>query len=134
MERMERGPRVGTCSGKPWFRDTRGQQVSEMCGDENSVGMVKFYRTACFEQIGGFVRELMWDGIDCHRCRFFGWIAFSKETPETRFIHLRPMGTSDKSWWVGRARHGYGQYFMGTGFLYLLASALYRMTTPPYLL
>ena len=52
-----------------------GKLVSEKCGDENSVGMVKFYRTECFTQIGGFVRELMWDGIDCHRCRMLGWIA-----------------------------------------------------------
>ena len=49
--------------------------VTEQCGDENSVGMVKFYRTGCFEQIGGFVRKLMWDGIDCHRCRMLGWMA-----------------------------------------------------------
>ena len=30
-----------------------GLQVDEVCGDENSVGMIKFYRTACFTQIGG---------------------------------------------------------------------------------
>ena len=33
---------------------------------------------------------------------------------ELRFEHLRPMGTSDRSWWRGRVRHGSGQYFMGT--------------------
>ena len=86
-----------------------------MCGDENSVGMIKFYRTACFKQIGGFVRELMWDGIDCHRCRMLGWIAVSWDDPDLHFEHLRPMGTSHKNWWTGRVRHGVGQYFMGTG-------------------
>ena len=85
--------------------------------------MVKFYRTACFQQIGGFVRELMWDGIDCHRCRMFGWIAVSWDDPALNFIHLRPMGTSHKNWWTGRVRHGVGQYFMGTGVSYMLASA-----------
>jgi poly-beta-1,6-N-acetyl-D-glucosamine synthase len=130
MERMERNARIGTCSGKPFFvRD--GQSISEMCGDENSVGMVKFYRTECFEQIGGFVRELMWDGIDCHRCRMKGWIAVSWDDPEINFEHLRPMGTSHKNWWTGRVRHGVGQYFMGTGPVYMLASALFRMTRPP---
>ena len=144
MDRMEREPRVGTCSGKPYFFppgtpddrvtfplvDTTGL-VSEKTGDENSVGMTKFYRRACFRQIGGFVREVMWDGIDGHRCRQLGWIAISWDDPELRFVHLRPMGTSQKSWWTGRVRHGYGQYFMGTAPVYLLASAVYRMSRPP---
>ncbi len=131
MERIERDPRLGTCSGKPWFRGAAGEQVSEMCGDENSVGMVKFYRTECFKQIGGFVRELMWDGIDGHRCRMLGWKAVSWDDPEINFEHLRPMGTSHKNWWTGRVRHGVGQYYMGTGPIYMLASALFRMTRPP---
>ena len=134
MERMEQDPRIGTCSGKPWFRGARGQPVSEMCGDENSVGMVKFYRTGCFEQIGGFVRELMWDGIDCHRCRMLGWVAVSWDDPTINFEHLRPMGTSHKNWWTGRVRHGVGQYYMGTSPIYMLASALFRMTRPPIIL
>ncbi|HET6249239.1 MAG TPA: glycosyltransferase family A protein [Tepidisphaeraceae bacterium] len=134
MERMEAEPRIGTCSGKPFFRDEAGKPVSEMCGDENSVGMVKFYRTACFQQIGGFVRELMWDGIDCHRCRMLGWISVSWDDPAINFEHLRPMGTSHKNWWTGRVRHGIGQYFMGTGLVYMLASATFRMTRPPILI
>jgi biofilm PGA synthesis N-glycosyltransferase PgaC len=131
MERMESDPRIGTASGKPWYRTRDESQIDEMCGDENSVGMIKFYRVACFKQIGGFVRELMWDGIDGHRCRMLGWIAASWKDPELRFEHLRPMGTSDKSWWRGRVRHGLGQYFMGTTPTYMLASAFYRMTGPP---
>lgn len=131
IEQMEKEPRLGTCSGKPFFRDALGRAIPETCGDENSVGMVKFYRTACFTQIGGFVRELMWDGIDCHRCRMLGWIAASWDDPAINFEHLRPMGTSHKNWWTGRVRHGIGQYFMGTGPAYILASALFRIPRPP---
>jgi poly-beta-1,6-N-acetyl-D-glucosamine synthase len=132
MQRMDAEPRIGTASGKPYFIDeVTGQKISEKCGDENSVGMVKFYRAACFEQIGGFVRELMWDGIDCHRCRMLGWIAVSWDDPALNFVHLRPMGTSHKNWWTGRVRHGVGQYFMGTGASYMLASAFYRLAHPP---
>lgn len=133
MGKMEQNPRIGTASGKPWFAGRGGRHVSEMCGDENSVGMIKFYRVECFRQIGGFVRELMWDGIDGHRCRMLGWIALSWNDPQLRFQHLRPMGTSHKSWWTGRVRHGIGQYYMGTGPLYMLASAAYRTTRPPIL-
>src|SRR5438128_9691273 len=147
MDRMEAEPRIGTCSGKPYFfrpgtpvtnpsfpLTDLSRLVSEKTGHENSVGMTKFYRTICFRQIGGFVRELMWDGIDCHRCRQLGWIAVSWDDPALRFVHLRPMGTSHKNWWTGRVRHGYGQYFMGTTPTYMLARAVYRMTRPPLVL
>jgi glycosyltransferase involved in cell wall biosynthesis len=130
IKRMEADPRIGTCSGKPYMQ-LNGRLVREVCGDENSVGMIKFYRTECFRQIGGFVRELMWDGIDCHRCRMLGWIAVSWDDPAIRFTHLRPMGTSHKNWWTGRVRHGHGQHFMGTGLSYMLASCAFRAAKPP---
>ncbi|MEL6552446.1 MAG: glycosyltransferase family A protein [Cyanobacteria bacterium J06621_11] len=132
IERMEANLRIGTCSGKPYFPGEKGELISERCGDENSVGMTKLYRTECFKEIGGFVRQVMWDGIDCHRCRMLGWIACSWDEPALRFIHLRPMGSSQKSIFTGRTRHGSGQYFMGTGLPYMLASAAYRMLMPPY--
>jgi poly-beta-1,6-N-acetyl-D-glucosamine synthase len=132
MQRMEENPRVGTTSGKPWFvHPATGELVPEVCGDEMSVGMSKFYRVECFKEIGGFVREVMWDGIDCHRCRMLGWIAESVESEPIRFIHLRPMGTSQKGIWTGRLRHGFGQYFMGTSPLYYLAVVVYRLPAYP---
>jgi poly-beta-1,6-N-acetyl-D-glucosamine synthase len=135
IERMEADPRLGTCSGKPYYPHPRtGKLISEGCGDENSVGMTKFYRTRCFREVGGFVREVMWDGIDGHRCRMKGWRACSWDEPELRFIHLRAMGSSEKGIWTGRKRHGFGQYFMGTAFSYMLASAIYRAFCRPYII
>lgn len=132
VSRMEADPRIGTCSGKPYFVDTAtGKMVSEKCGDEMSVGMTKFYRTDCFREIGGFVREVMWDGIDCHKCRMLGWSAVSWDDPQIRFTHLRPMGSSQASIWTGRQRHGYGQYYMGTDPLYMAVSCAYRLGHPP---
>jgi poly-beta-1,6-N-acetyl-D-glucosamine synthase len=77
---------------------------------------------------------VMWDGIDCHRCRMNGWIACSWDEPELRFVHLRPQGSSQRGIYTGRMRHGYGQYFMGTGFLFMAASAIYRVNQKPYVL
>ena len=135
MRRMEGEPRLGTCSGKPWFVDPRsGQLVPEVCGDEMSVGMTKFYRVSCFRDIGGFVRQVMWDGIDCHRARMLGWIAESVDLEELRFLHLRPQGASQRGIWTGRVRAGFGQYFMGTSPLYYLASAIYRLPRHPPLI
>lgn len=135
LRRMQAEPRLGCCSGKPYYIDAAsGRAISEKCGDENSVGMTKFYRRECFLQIGGFVRQVMWDGIDGHRCRMLGWIARSWDEPELRFLHLRPMGSSYKGILTGRMRHGFGQYYMGTGLMYMALSAMYRMTRPPFIL
>jgi len=113
MKKMEANPRIGTCSGKSYIEEN-GNLVSENKGDETSLGMTKFYRVDCFKEIGGFVRAVMWDGIDCHRCRMLGWVACSWDDPELRFVHLRPMGSSQNSIYTGRMRHGFGQYFTGT--------------------
>jgi len=133
MDRMEKNPLIATCSGKAYIEES-GNLFSERHGDETSLGMTKFYRVTCFEAIGGFVREVMWDGIDCHRCRMMGWIACSWDEPELRFVHLRPMGSSQQSIYTGRMRHGYGQYFMGSSLIYMIASAIYRLNEKPYLL
>ena len=133
MRRMGENPRLGTCSGKPYFEEG-GRLVSEKCGDEMSVGMTKFYRVTCFLEIGGFVREVMWDGIDCHRCRMLGWVACSWDDSDLRFVHLRPMGSSQKSILTGRMRHGFGQYFMGTDLFYMTVSSTYRLAHPPYVI
>lgn len=132
MARMADNPRIGSCSGKPYFKSASGAMISEKCGDEMSVGMTKFYRVACFQDIGGFVHEVMWDAIDCHKSRQKGWIAVSWDDPELRFEHLRPMGSSQKSIFTGRARHGFGQYYMGSDFWFFTASCIFRMTHPPY--
>jgi poly-beta-1,6-N-acetyl-D-glucosamine synthase len=135
IERMEGDLRVGTTSGKPWFVLPRsGALVPEICGDEMSAGMTKFYRVACFKEIGGFVRQVMWDGIDCHRARMLGWIAESVDLEPLRFVHLRAQGASQKGVWTGRLRAGFGQYFMGTSPLYYIAAALRRLPTHPVLI
>ena len=134
IARLDETPRLGTTSGKPYFTPARGAAlVPEVCGDEMSVGMTKFYRTTCFRDIGGFVREVMWDGIDCHRCRQLGWLAESVDQEALRFLHLRPQGSSQKGIWTGRVRAGFGQYFMGTSPLYMVVSALSRLFEHPVL-
>ncbi len=133
ISRMEDDPRLGTCSGKPYIM-RNGTLVSERRGDEMSVGMTKFYRRECFDDIGGYVREVMWDAIDCHKARQKGWIARSWDEPDLRFEHLRPMGSSQSGIYTGRRRHGFGQYFMGSDPLFFLATSVFRMAEPPYIL
>jgi poly-beta-1,6-N-acetyl-D-glucosamine synthase len=127
LERMAADPFLGTCSGKAYYRHPRsGELVSELHNDEHSVGAAKFYRRTCFEAIGGFEADVGWDGYDCHRARWMGWRARSWDDPEIRFVHLRPMGSSQQGILRGRVRHGRGSYLIGTHPLYFLASALAR--------
>lgn len=134
ISRMEADPYLGNLSGKLFERKADGQLFEERTGDENAVGPIKLYRVACFKEIGGFVREVSWDGIDGHICRLNGWLAASLDDPEMRIIHLRPMGSSQHNIRVGRVRWGRGKYYMGSAWYYVAASALYRSIEPPYLL
>ena len=133
MERMNADHRIATCSGKAYI-EAGNQLIYERHGDENSIGAAKFYRVSCFKAIGGFVREVGWDGIDGHMCRMHGWIAISWDEPELRFIHLRPQGASHKGIFTGRVRMGFGQYYMGTSLLYLTGSVISRLNQKPYVL
>lgn len=131
MEKFESDERLGTISGKLYLR-YGDDLVHEYCGDENSVGPAKFYRVECFKQIGGFVREVSWDGIDGHMCRMNRWIAASVDEPDLRIIHLRRMGSSQKSFWTGRLRWGRGKYFMGSAWYYVLAVSIFRAFERPF--
>ena len=129
---MEADPFLGNVSGKMTERQPDGSLVTFFMGDENAIGAIKFYRVECFREIGGFVRELAWDGIDGHLCRMHGWVACSVPDPEMRFVHLRPMGSSQQDLVVGRRRWGRGKYFMGSAWYYVLAASVFRMKDRPF--
>jgi cellulose synthase/poly-beta-1,6-N-acetylglucosamine synthase-like glycosyltransferase len=133
LAKFSEDPRLGTASGKAWIRVGK-RLVPERSSDDFSQGQSKLYRVACFREIGGFIPEVMWDGIDCHRCRMLGWRACSFRDDELRFIHLRPMGSSFRGILHGRMRWGRGQYFMGTHGLYALAIGCYRMFERPFVI
>jgi glycosyltransferase involved in cell wall biosynthesis len=124
---------LGAASGKPMLEEGE-KLVEERTHDEMVAGMINFYRRECFEEIGGFVREVHWDGIAFHRARMNGWRTCSIDHPDINFIHKRLMGSSDKGVLTGRMRWGRGQHFMGTHPLYLFAIGVYRMFEKPWFL
>ncbi len=132
IEEMEREPRLGAVSGKMFLRDENGRLQHERRGDDHAAGPTKFYRLSCFQDIGGFVRMVGWDGIDGHMCRMKGWIARSIHDEELKVVHLRQMGSSHKGILHGRVRGGQGKWRIGSSPWYLLATAVYRMADPPY--
>lgn len=133
VERFRRDPQLAAISGKV-YRPEDGELVEEFIIDEMVAGQFKLYRREAFDDIGGFVREVMWDGIDFHMARLKGWRTRSVDDPAMRIIHLRLMGSSDRSVYRGRLRWGRGQYFMGSSLPYVIASGLFRAKEQPYVL
>jgi poly-beta-1,6-N-acetyl-D-glucosamine synthase len=128
---LDAEPDLAAASGKV-FRREGGGLVEEFMIDEMVAGQFKLYRREAFERIGGFVRGLMWDGIDFHKARMVGYRTASLGDPQLRIVHLRLMGSSDGSVYQGRLRWGRGQWFMGSTFPYVLASGIFRMREKPY--
>ncbi|NES87380.1 MAG: glycosyltransferase family 2 protein [Moorea sp. SIO2B7] len=122
---------LGGASGKP-FLEENGTLVPERTNDEMVAGQINFYRRQCFEDIGGFVKEVHWDGIAFHKARMKGWRTRSIDHKKLQFIHKRLMGSSHKGILHGRMRWGRGQYFMGTHPLYIFAIGVYRLLEKPF--
>jgi glycosyltransferase involved in cell wall biosynthesis len=133
FKKMEADPLLGSASGKV-FNPVGDTLHEERLDDEMVSGAVKLYRRRCWDDIGGLVREVMWDGIDFHRARIKGWKTRSFRDEDLHIIHHRLMGSSHKSIVHGRLRWGRGQYFMGTHPCYIFASGVFRMRERPYVL
>jgi len=135
MKKMEADPKLGAASGKV-FNPSLGMDklFEERIIDEQVSGAAKFYRREAFEAIGGFVQEVMWDGIDFHTARMRGWKTQSFRDENLRILHHRLMGSSHRNIVHGRLRWGRGQWFMGTHPLYIIASGVFRMRERPFVI
>jgi biofilm PGA synthesis N-glycosyltransferase PgaC len=133
LEKFAADPKLAATSGKV-FRPEGEGFVEEFMIDEMVAGQFKLYRRDAFTRIGGFVTEVMWDGIDFHRARIEGYTTASFPDEELQITHLRLMGSSDRSIYVGRIRWGRGQWFMGSSLLYVVASGIFRFHEKPYVL
>jgi len=130
---FEKDKYLGSASGKV-FLPVGDTMREERTSDEMTVGAFNFYRCQAFSDIGGFVHEVMWDGIAYHQARISKWRTRSIDDPILKIVHKRLMGSSHKSILHGRFRWGRGQYFMGTHPLYILAIVAYRMFERPFVI
>jgi poly-beta-1,6-N-acetyl-D-glucosamine synthase len=117
FEHFEAQPRLGIAGG------TVCQQIGDRLEPESKVdpafhvrGATKIYRRACWEQIGGLIREPGWDTVDELKANMLGWKTLT--FPEVRLVHHRFTGKAYGTWndWVkgGRANYiaGYHPVFM----------------------
>lgn len=133
IAKLEASPRLAAVSGKV-YRSEGGRYIEERHIAEQVAGQFKLYKREAFEDIGGFVEHLAWDGIDIHRARMKGWETLSFYDPDAWLWHHRIMGSSDRSLYVGRLRWGRGNWYMGYHPLYALATGLNRIREKPYVI
>lgn len=123
-------PRVGMGSGTTYLK-VGDVLVSERHADYFVPGQAKFYRRACFEEIGGLRPIYGWDIIDQIDARRHGWITLhDRDTP---IIHHRLQGSTFGPI-KGRLIWGWGAYATGSHPLFALGRGLYRMTERPWII
>ena len=109
---------------------TAKKLVEEKTAEGHTLGATKVYRRSCFEEIGGSIPSMGWDGIDEIKARMKGWDA--RPLRELIFVHHRPEGMASGLLASGVER-GKGSYFMGYHPLFMVFRAVYRMLRKPQL-
>lgn len=127
LDHMQEVPELGITSGVSYIC-SGGRLVEEKSSRGHTLGACKIYRKRCFDDIGGLVPAMGWDGIDEIKARMKGWKA--EPMPGLRVIHLRPEGKANGTFSSGKER-GRGSYFMGYHPLFFAFRAARCMAKSP---
>lgn len=121
-------PRLGIAGGTCYVQDGEAWKPEE--ADPTHVrGATKMYRRACFEDIGGLVVHLGWDGVDEWQARTRGWQV--QGFPNIPIYHHRATGSAGGGLVKGSIEHGRAAYYMGYHPLFMLARGIRRMADRP---
>ncbi len=124
---MMANPALGITSGISHIC-SGGELVEEKSSEGHTLGACKVYRKECFDEIGGLVPAMGWDGIDEIKARMKGWDA--SPVPGLRVIHLRPEGQAAGTFKSGKER-GRGSWFMGYHPLFFALRAAKNIVRSP---
>lgn len=122
--------RVGIASGTTYLK-VGAKLFSERYADYHVPGQAKFYRRACFEEIGGLQPIYGWDILDETDARRHGWITLSD--PAVTILHHRLQGATFGAL-RGRVIWGWGAYAIGSHPVFAIARGLYRIAEQPWVL
>jgi hypothetical protein len=124
---LERDEQLGLAGS---YLQENGSRIAIGAGHVH--GATKFFRRACWEQIGPIPPILGWDTIDEFTARMHGWRTQSFAMPDGDPEHLRPRGTFD-GLLRGYRRWGECSYALGESPLHVALYTLRQMATerPP---
>ena len=125
---FDRNKRLGISSGVS-FINVDNKWVEEKSAKGHTLGATKVYRKKCFEDIGGLVPFIGWDGIDEIKARMLCWEAIN--IPDLIVRHYRPEGEASGKL-KAFCEDGEGAYFMGYHPLFMICRGIIRMRSFPY--
>lgn len=127
LDHMKKNPALGITSGISRIM-RGGRLIEERSASGHTLGACKVYRRRCFDEIGGLVRAMGWDGVDEIKARMKGWEA--APVPGLSLVHMRPEGRAMGSYRSGVER-GRGSYYMGYHPAFLAARAARSLLRSP---
>jgi hypothetical protein len=92
-------------------------------------GATKIYRRACWDAIGGLLRETGWDTVDEVKANMLGWS--TRTFRDLPLKHFRPTGKADGAW-ANWFKNGRANYVMGYHPLFMFAKCVKRLFKKPY--
>jgi glycosyltransferase involved in cell wall biosynthesis len=118
---------IGTAYGQEGFDSIR----DSFEGESSVHGACQLFRSQCFQDIGGYVpnRAGGVDWIAVTTARMKGWK--TRNFPERRFYHHRPMGTAERTSVGAMFAYGEKDYYLGGSPVWQLFRVAYRMTKKP---
>jgi biofilm PGA synthesis N-glycosyltransferase PgaC len=132
LGRFASDPSLGVAGG------TVCQQVGGQLQPESRIdpafhvrGATKIYRSECWRQIGGLIRNPGWDTVDELKANMLGWKTLT--FPDLTVLHHRFTGKAYGTWndWV---KGGRGNYIAGYHPLFMLVKCGKRLFNRPLLL
>jgi len=130
IEQFASNPCLGIAGGGMYERSADGAHWSLKSAGDHVGGPAKMYRRTCFEDIGGLMPALGWDGVDEWQALYAGWEV--RSFAELKFYHYRVMGNATGPL-KAKIEQGYGAHAMGYHPFYLIARGIRHMLTPPYI-
>jgi len=128
MEVFRNEPKLGI-GGGVIYNLIDGVEVLEKHPRFHVRGATKIYRRACWEAIGGLVKEPGWDTMDEVHAQMLGWD--TRSFFDNKLVQLRFTGDAAGQWknWV---KNGRACYLVGYHPLFILARAVSHLFWVPY--
>jgi poly-beta-1,6-N-acetyl-D-glucosamine synthase len=134
IDRFEGDKELGVIGGRIFQMDARGRAVETKTSTESVAGATQFFRSECFDQIGGYrpIAGGMEDGIAEITARYHGWK--TRSYSDLPVMHHRGLGTVGRSVYKVRFNSGMTEYVVGFGFVYHFLRAFSRVFERPYVI
>ena len=130
FDRFKQDPRIGIAGGLICRRHG-SDLVAESNGDPSFHvrGATKIYRRACWDQLGGLIKNPGWDTVDELKANMLGWKTCTFE--DLRVHQLKNTGSVDGAW-RNAVKNGLANYVTGYHPLFMLAKCAKRVLDRPY--